>query len=250
MMGDTIQHVTSVFTVDREAVRDGCRRQRRRSIIRNFALNTSTHGLPGIARSESIHNRVFWSLSTIAFTGVMLYFVIQSIRDYFSYPTQTSVGVTIEWPIPFPAFTFCNYSPLRRDTFTSAFTTYLNFLQITNSSDTNVIFSRYIDFVRDFLQQKINQNEPIDDFLFPLEAMLIRCRFNDVPCNTSDFISFESPLYGRCYTYNAKMKDQPNGGVRDSNLNGGNGVLDLHLYIHSHQYIPYLTDGTHDRSID
>lgn len=35
------------------------KRRRRRSIIRNFCLNTSAHGLPGIARSQSIWNRLF-----------------------------------------------------------------------------------------------------------------------------------------------------------------------------------------------
>lgn len=243
MMNGTIQHVTSVFTIDQKTLMGENRRQRRRSIIRNFALNTSTHGLPGIARSESVHNRVFWSLSTLIFTGVMLYFVTQSIRDYFDYPTQTSVDVTIEWPIPFPAFTFCNYSPSRRDRFVTAFADYLNLLKLNITNDTNLMLSQYINLVGDFFRTQINENRSVSDLLFPLEAMLIRCRFNNFACNSSDFISFESPVYGRCYTFNAKMKGLTNGGVRDSNANGGNGALDLHFYLHSHQYIPYLTDG-------
>ena len=52
---------------------DNSKRPRRRSIIREFCLNTSTHALPSIARSESIHNRLFWSISFLAFLAIMIY---------------------------------------------------------------------------------------------------------------------------------------------------------------------------------
>ena len=56
---------------------------RRRSIV---------HGIPGIARSRSKLNGLFWSVSFLAFTRVMIYFVVQSIRNYFQYP-HANVGV-------------------------------------------------------------------------------------------------------------------------------------------------------------
>ena len=68
-------------------VKEEAKMHRRRSIIQEFSLNTSTHGIPGIARSTSVINRVFWSIVFLVFTGVMLYFTIQAIRAYFEYPT-------------------------------------------------------------------------------------------------------------------------------------------------------------------
>ena len=98
--------------------------RRRRSIIREFALNTSTHALPGIARSQSKHNRIFWSISFLTFTGIMIYFVVQSLRNYFQYPTQTSVSIVVERSQIFPAVTICNYGAGRSDMSSAE---YLNF---------------------------------------------------------------------------------------------------------------------------
>ncbi|CAF3373796.1 unnamed protein product [Rotaria sp. Silwood1] len=72
--------------------------------------------------------------------------------------------------------------------------------------------------------------------------MLMSCFFNGVPCKSTNFITFESPSYGGCYAFNAMMKNLPNGGTRDSNEGGGDGILELRLYAHSHQYVPNLSD--------
>ncbi|CAF4647099.1 unnamed protein product, partial [Rotaria sp. Silwood1] len=72
--------------------------------------------------------------------------------------------------------------------------------------------------------------------------MLMSCFFNGVPCKSTNFITFESPSYGGSYAFNAMMKNLPNGGTRDSNEGGGDGILELRLYAHSHQYVPNLSD--------
>jgi hypothetical protein len=241
-MTDGNRSMTAAVPVNASTSTVEVERQRRRSIIREFALNTSTHGLPGIARSHSKHNRLFWTISTLIFTGVMLFFVTQSIRDYFDYPKQTSVDVTVEWPIPFPAFTFCNYFPVRYDQFVGAFLGFLKRFNITDNN-TNTLSPAHSVYLRDYLQFKIMHNESLTDLFYPLDTMLMNCIFNDVPCQSSDLISFESSAYGQCYTYNAQIKNRPDGGVRDSNAGGGNGVLQLRLYVHSHQYVPYAFDG-------
>jgi hypothetical protein len=217
---------------------------RRRSVIHEFCLNTSTHGLPGFARGHSIHNRLFWIISTSIFTGVMIYFVAASITEYFRYPKQTSVTLATEWPVTFPAFTFCNACPLRYDTFIEPFLNYTNARNLTNTNDTSSFTEYQAKYIPDFLNMRINRNESNDIFFYPLSEMLMFCRYNNMPCSTSDFISFTSASYGRCYTFNAKRKNVSNGGVRNNNENGQNGKLSLQLYVHSHQYIPYFTDGT------
>ncbi|CAF3379129.1 unnamed protein product [Rotaria sp. Silwood1] len=74
-------------------------------------------------------------------------------------------------------------------------------------------------------------------------SMLMSCFFNGVPCKSTNFITFESPSYGGSYAFNAMMKNLPNGGTRDSNEGGGDGILELRLYAHSHQYVPNLSDA-------
>ena len=216
---------------------------RRRSIVREFCLNTSTHGLPGIARSETIHNRVFWSVSTAAFFGVAMYFVAQAIQAYFEYPSQTTVEMKFEWPVKFPAFSFCNGCSVRFDRTIEPFLEYAHERNLTVANTTESFTLEDAQHGREFMNALINRNQNLSQFFFPLSDTLIHCSFNSVPCNASDFTKFISANYGLCHTFNARLKNLPDGGIRDSNKDGEVGVLKMGLYLHSHQCIPYSTDG-------
>ncbi|CAF1327291.1 unnamed protein product [Rotaria sordida] len=213
---------------------------RRSSIVREFALSTSTHGLPGIARSQSKHNCIFWTLSFLIFTGVMIYFVTESIQNYFQYPTQTSVSVVVEQSQTFPAVTICNYSPLRYDTFISPFLNYTNSINVTNTNDTTIFTGEQANEIYNFLRDKLHANESMDEYLFSLEFMLIECLYNNQKCTTDDFTFFLSSKHGFCYTFNAKIKDIKKSKIRQTNDDGGSGKLILRLYAHSDLYVPHV----------
>lgn len=242
MSDSTIKHIATILTVDPEALKPDPKLPRRRSIVRDFSLNTSTHGLPGIARSESIHNRLFWAVSFLTFAGIMVYFVVESILAFFSYPTQTSVAVTVQRLQPFPAVSICNYSSIRFDTFIGPFINYTNYRHLTNTSDTSTITIYQYNYIRDFVQQVFYDNESAIPYLFPLNSMLMSCIYNGVRCNSNDFLPFLSATHGQCYTFNAKIKNQDNS-VRLTIDNGGTGTLQLQLYAQSHQYVPYVSEG-------
>ena len=209
-------------------------------IIREFGMNTSTHGIPGIVRSKSIHNYVFWSICFLTFTGTMIYFVTQSIRAYFQYATQTTVDTVNEWPQIFPAVTICNYSPFCFDQFIGS---YLNYTDEYNSTDRSAFSSAQAKRINTFLQSKLNHNEPLDELYFSLDSMLITCVYNGANCSATDFNHFISPVYGRCYTFNAQSNNIHNGELHFNNENGATGKLELSLYVHSHQYVPFYSDG-------
>ncbi|CAF1499272.1 unnamed protein product [Rotaria sordida] len=157
MSNETIKYVATIFPIDAEVLKADPKSRRTGSIIKEFSLNTSTHGIPGIARSQSIQNRIFWCISTLIFTGVMIFFITQSIREYFEYPSQTSVSIAVGWPQAFPAVTICNYSPLRYDRFIGPFLNYTNTLNLTNTTDTtNFTFAQSL-YINDFLVYKLNQ---------------------------------------------------------------------------------------------
>lgn len=221
------------------------RLQRARSIVREFSLNTSTHGLPGIARSQSVHNRLFWTASLIIFTGIMLYFVVQSISAYYEYPLQTLVSFDNQWPQAFPAVTICNYSPLRYDRFIRSFLNYTNTLNLTNTTDTSKFSQEQSQYIQEYLQYELNRNESLDDFYYPLDSILMSCIYNGENCSTADFIQFRSAKYGLCHTFNAQSSNINDGKVRYNNENGYSGELELRLYAHSHQYVPFYYDGKH-----
>jgi Amiloride-sensitive sodium channel len=207
-------------------------------------LNTSTHGLPGIARSESIHNRVFWSISFICFTAVMVYFVTTALITYLNYPTQIDFNVIREWPQYFPAVSICNAVPFRLDQFIEPFFNYTRSRNITTPMNSSTNIPPYLSLSMGFfIIDRMNKNESLASFFFPLSSMLYKCTFNNLPCSEADFIPFTSAVYGLCYTFNAKMKNSSARKVRYGNEKGGDGVLDLELYMHSHQYLPYFWKG-------
>ena len=219
------------------------KRRRRRSIINEFCLNTSTHALPGIARSTSWHNRLFWSISLACASGVMLYLIIQAIRAYVSYPTQMGLDIVNEWPQYFPAFSFCNAGSLRFDLFIQSFVDYTNALNLTNTNDTSTLTPVQASYIPLFILSQLNANRSLEPYFHSLSSMLYKCTYNNQPCSTSDFLTFTTSNYGACYTFNAQLANTSAARLRYGNENGGKGQLKLGLYVHSHQYVPYLSDG-------
>ncbi|CAF1172232.1 unnamed protein product [Didymodactylos carnosus] len=215
---------------------------RRRSIIKEFCLSTSTHGLPGVARAYSWKNFFFWLVSFLCFTGIMIYFIVKLILAYFQYPTQTNVGLLLQWPQYFPAYTVCNACPYRSDLLINDLINYTNSKGYTDTNDTNTITSIQASHIQEFIIDIINSNASIDNYGFSLSDMLIKCIYNNIPCSASDFIQFSSPNYGMCYTFNAKAVNQS--AVRYTSYNGERGVLDLEFYIHENVYVPYIVEGT------
>lgn len=135
-MSDTkLHHIATVFPIDSAALELQSNSTQRRVIIIDFSLNTSAHGIPGIARSQSIHNRIFWLLTFILFTGIMLYFIFQALLAYYQYPTQTSVTLADEWPQRFPAVTICNYSPFCYDKFIESYLNYTHVFNLSNATN-------------------------------------------------------------------------------------------------------------------
>ncbi|CAF3070916.1 unnamed protein product [Rotaria sp. Silwood2] len=214
----------------------------RLSIIREFALNTTAHALPGIARSESSHNRIFWSLSFISFTGIMMYFVVKAILAYFDYPTSMDTSFISEWPQEFPAFSFCNISPLRFDLFREPFENYSIMRNMTTGNGSIWDSVTFLDLTK-FLIESLNRNETLDKYSYSLSSMMYKCSFNDIPCSVNDFIPFTSFVYGLCYTFNAALQNNTDRAIVYANQDGGDGKLSIGLYIHSHQYVPSLMEG-------
>lgn len=237
-----------IFPEELPTVADRIKARRRRSIIREFSLNTSTHGLPGMARSESKHNFAFWLISFLVFTGIMIYFVTKSILDYFEYPTQSDVNVIREWPQYFPAVSICNSAIFRLDTYMPAFIKYIKSRNISIPSNMTTIPPSLYPFILTFAVDKLNSNETLTPYFFSLQSMLKKCTYNNLPCSTNDFIRFTAATHGLCYTFNAKMKNDDGKSVRYSNQDGRTGVLELELYVHSHLYPPSFFTGNNSKN--
>jgi len=216
---------------------------RRRSIIREYALNASTHGLLGIARSQTKRNCIFWTISFLIFTGIMIYFVTESIKNFFEYSTTTSVSIVVERTQTFPAVTICNYQPVRYDLVIGPFLNYTNSTDLINTTDSSTFTPQQAVALIWYLEQQLNAGNPTDEYYFSLDIMLMSCSYNDQTCTANDFSSFLSSDHGRCYTFNAKKQNSTGSDLRSTNENGGTGTLELRLYAQSQLYVPYMADG-------
>ena len=188
MTDTTSKDLATDSAIKAEASKMNPKYRRRRSIIREFGFNTSIHGIPGI--SQNIQNRMFWTIALIIFSGTMLYFIAESIKNYFNYPTRTSMSTIVEHSSAFPAVSICNYSPFFSNKLLEPllnFTNSRNWTDTNDTNDTSLIAERYI---QEFLHYKLNNYESITDYFLPLNSMLISYSYNDEFCNDTDFISF------------------------------------------------------------
>jgi hypothetical protein len=243
MLNPVNNHVATVVPITQDEWKPESSKHRRYSIVREFASNTSTHGLPGIARSQNRHNCIFWTISFLTFTGIMTAFVTESIIAYFKYPTTTSVSIVVERTQTFPAVTFCNYAPARYDRIIGPFLNYTNSNNLTNTNDTSTFTAHQASILHEYLEEQLNAGDSLDQYFFSLDVMLMNCSYNDQICTADDFISFLSSEHGRCYTFNAKTKNSNGTALRYTNDNGGTGKLQLRLYAQSHLYVPFVSDG-------
>ena len=218
------------------------KRPRRRSLIHESCLNTSAYGLSRVARSKTIFGRLFWLISFVSFTAVMIYFIVGAILAYLKYPTKIDVTYVNPWPQHFPAFSLFNLSPIRSDQVIDSLLNYSHASNWTNTSGTATLSGFDANFIYDFTIDRINRNESVEPFFYSLSSMLHSCSFNGQPCSSVDFIRFTSSSYGLCYTFNAKIRNSSASLLRSVGQHGGDGILSLGIYLHSHQNIPQLTD--------
>ena len=250
MANETIRNVAHVFPVDIDAVRAAPETPAPRTILREFSLNTSTHGIPGIARSQSLSNRVYWTISLLVFTGIRIYFIIEAIRAYFEYPIQSVVTIEEVMHPTFPAVSICNYSPLRYDRFIGPFLNFTNQRNLSHTNDTTTFTMQQADYIPDFFQYMVNSNQSLEDYFYSLDSMLLSCTYNGRACSSQEFVRFLSSYYGYCYTFNKPVDFIRNGSVYGAYEDGDWGILELELYVHSHLYVPHYTDGeSHRRSV-
>ncbi|CAF1291168.1 unnamed protein product [Adineta ricciae] len=242
-MSNTIKHLSIELPTEHNVTQIPKQRSKWLSIIYNFSSETTAHGLPRIVHSENRFNRLYWSIATLACAALMIYFIIRAILEYFTYPTQIDISIESEWPQHFPAFSFCNVGGFRLDAFAVPFANYTNSHNLTNTNDSSTVYLEQIPYLISFMRDLFSQNLTLEPFAFPLSATLVSCSYNSHQCTTADFVPFIHTTYGYCYTFNGKLKNESEGSVRDGTEYNGLGILNLGLYVHSNQYIPYMTDS-------
>ncbi|CAF1236001.1 unnamed protein product [Adineta steineri] len=213
--------------------------QRRRSIVIDYLLAASTHGLRGVGRAYSTCNRTFWVIVFTLATGLMFYFVIQSILQYYAYPTQTKVEINLDLAMDFPAVTVCSATPNRYDKtnislvnlFHRLYPSYAKFNQTILNS---LLIPLYIDL---FNRNQIEEEQSIG---YKLTDIMLYCNYSGIDCSNA-FVPSLSSIFGNCYTFNWKTS------IPFFTLNSVSNTfvikegLSLGFYIPRESYFPSLS---------
>ena len=97
--------------VDAELNSSGRKKQKLEKIsqaAKEVLVNSTSHGIPNIIRSENLIIKLVWLLFLLASTGLCSFLVAQSIFNYYNYDVNTKTRIIYERQVPFPTITICN----------------------------------------------------------------------------------------------------------------------------------------------
>lgn len=233
------------------------------NIIKNWFLQSPSHGIRRINRAESLSARIFWSIIFLIFTTLMGTFIYTTIQKFITNPTKINLSVRQDQQSRhYPAVTFCrsfvfvislrfqlvfhlgNLNPLRNDKFLD------DFQPTQNGNDTDRR-NRYTNYIASMLREN-SLTHRMNSFEsgYELNDLLIECTFNGRYCHRN-FTPFFHPNYGNCYTFNNDENVEESRttslthfwSIDDTDATDGYKLF-LELYLFQDEYLSYLDDRT------
>ncbi|CAK8691199.1 unnamed protein product [Clavelina lepadiformis] len=162
-------------------------------IPREFAENTSMHGILQIHNSKRLSIKAFWFILVLTVMGMLIYQIVDRFLEYFAYKTTTQISERYVQNLTLPAITICNYN---------------RYFNLTSEAEKNA--TQALSFALDF-------GERVDNFSdFSLrnymkekgwqlkdDVTLIYCAINELSlCDASDFEPVLTNTLGLCWTLN------------------------------------------------
>ena len=79
-----------------------------RETLKEIISNSTFHGVPRIIKTRKVLMKTAWSLLILLAVYFCFTEIVNTVLDYLSYQTITSLETIVEMPSPFPAITICN----------------------------------------------------------------------------------------------------------------------------------------------
>jgi hypothetical protein len=158
--------------------------------------------LSRIPIASNIFSRILWLICYLLSLSVCSFFIISTIISYFKYDKAVHVSRIEESPTIFPAITICNLNPYNFQKPEVA-----NYLEtLLNESDFSHVFTEngfqgfftLTNSLKSLVEEANLSYEKRWELGFELDQMLIRCSFNQKPCNSTWFKPFIDYNYGNC----------------------------------------------------
>ena len=220
---------------------------------------TSVHGIVHIFKNESLIRRLIWAFIFLLAAAYCIYNIADRGSYFDSRPSATTVSVTTNQSLAFPAVTICNFNPVDRVIAEPLGLTDL--LQFYYDPYTYIITrsSNDVGEFDEFCQGLVNRSSAASILLRDLytvgaitiyESNLL-CNFDVSFCENEDFIPVMTNL-GLCYSINAnetKFYAQSTGArsglrmfydIRQSNqyIASFDGTAGVKVAIHSEDTLP------------
>ncbi|CAF0780208.1 unnamed protein product [Brachionus calyciflorus] len=193
------------------------------SVIEDGLLNSTSHGIPNIIRSDNLILRVMWILFTVISTTLCSYMIVQNIINYFSFETTNKIQIHTETNSIFPAITICNLN-----FFTSEYSVqFIKNLALDTESDSAYFsYSQYYTYMHTVStsEELISNSHKFGD---SFEKLILHCQLLTIDCKNKEYWNYYyHQMYGNCYQINAKKENF----IRVSR-SGWNNALNIILNI-------------------
>jgi hypothetical protein len=192
-----------------------------KNLLKEILYNSLAQAIINLILTPHAVLKIFLIACVLASTGLASYLVIEAIMNFLDYGVTTTSRIIFQNPTLFPKVTFCN----------------------VNWFTTEYAYNLTQEGHEDGKAYRLSNNEK-KKLGHSLEDILIRCKFNNFACNSSDFTWYFDENYGNCYTFNSgydfNRKEKVE--LKKSTLVGLDFGLQLTLYVNVYEKL--ISDPT------
>jgi hypothetical protein len=182
----------------------------------------TTHGIPNIFRNKYKLIKIMWILLTLGSASLSIYFIAETINEFFQFKVTTEVRLNDAKEFEFPTITICNKNQFSTKHSLSYLKNILETEPQLQSFDNQSNFVHDISLI-DKIQQirlfllytsayRLMKNIRLlerKNLTTSIDDMLIACRYDrDIECKKSQFEWIFNRNYGNCYRFNAFSKNR------------------------------------------
>jgi hypothetical protein len=196
-------------------------------------------GLSCIVLTQSKLVKTIWYLGVLTGAALTIYLIVINVKSYLQFNVVNQVQIVNEFPALLPVVTVCNLNyfttPFSKDYLQNV----SQILGMPDIFDTRLNYSG-LDFLIDYYADAGKANviesklpdEEIQKLGYTIDQILIKCKFGNRGCDSSDFRWIFLPKYGNCFSFNSGFDSFGNKtDAKKVIAVGSDGGLTLELFV-------------------
>ena len=222
--------------------------------LRSFAEDTTLHGARFLF-TDNIFRRLLWTVAVIACFGYCCHQVFTCVSEFKKRPFNTKIttNTSTDKGVIFPAVTLCNLNSLNTRRYVQILSMHENRSIIERKLKDYSLLSRRSNeisrqdfqnrnpglFLRPSIADTTKQlqgllSHQIEEMLLPRSSHFESCSFNGKRCDVKNFSSYQSFMFGNCYTFNSAEDGNP---PLQATMAGQYNGLKLRLNVEREDYL-------------